>query len=276
MHPDELHPTDEQRILDSLVTLLYQYLPPDWNILVQKYRALGTRSQMPAMVWDVNNVMRPWRTPPAAAELFAQLRRTSARPGRGAWLSMDLTLRFPNQVETVFFRDDDAGWGSQTPGPESFREELELFPRDEQHLPEWFRKGLQSTPDVPSEQRPPRFRKAKPVDHWVPGQPPVVDRPHLAPAEAARVLEYLDSAPIVRSGHNSTPDLFDPATPARIPDTHQTDGSWVWMGSVPYYLRHYGVPPEPDLLNHIRASDYVVPPISNEVQQAAREQVSPK
>jgi hypothetical protein len=43
--------------------------------------------------------------------------------------------------------------------------------------------------------------------------------------------------------------------------------TWVWLGGVAYHLEVHGVPPEPDLLAHIRENGFQVP----EVQAADRE-----
>lgn len=112
---EELH-SDGQETIDSLVTLLKMYIPSDWKRLVQKYRALGHSSQAPAMVWDIDDNMYLWRPPPGVSPLFERLRDTMSRPGRGAWLSADLTLRFPGGVDLDYFWNDDAGWGDRVPG----------------------------------------------------------------------------------------------------------------------------------------------------------------
>ncbi|MFI0350658.1 hypothetical protein [Actinomadura sp. 9N407] len=90
-------------------------------------------------------------------------------------------------------------------------------------------------------------------------EPGVVMRPALAPGERDEVLRYLREAPVVYDSGNVFPDGFDPARPARVPDTYQTDGTWIWLGGVPYHLEVHGVPPEPDLVAHIRAHRFQVP-----------------
>ncbi|MFD0540822.1 hypothetical protein ACFQY7_50440 [Actinomadura luteofluorescens] len=44
-----------------------------------------------------------------------------------------------------------------------------------------------------------------------------------------------------------------------MPLTFHTDGTWVWSGAVAYYLTEHGVPPEPDLVAHIRAAGSASP-----------------
>jgi hypothetical protein len=40
-------------------------------------------------------------------------------------------------------------------------------------------------------------------------------------------------------------------------------------GAVGYYLRAHGVPPEPELATHIRASGFRVPEVADEIRSAA-------
>ena len=48
----------------------------------------------------------------------------------------------------------------------------------------------------------------------------------------------------------------------------RTDGAWAWPGAVAYYLREHGVPPDPDLVAHIRARRFTAP---SEVPEPAKD-----
>ncbi|MFF5260124.1 hypothetical protein ACFY4C_14335 [Actinomadura viridis] len=96
--------------------------------------------------------------------------------------------------------------------------------------------------------------------------PDVHRRPPLPPDEREAVLRYLRDAPLVYDLRQVFVDGFHPDRPARVPGTFQTDGTWMWSGGVPYHLEAHGVPPEPDLVEHIRANGFKVP----EVDAAAR------
>lgn len=39
----------------------------------------------------------------------------------------------------------------------------------------------------------------------------------------------------------------------------RTDGAWAWCDATAYYLREYGLAPDPGLLAHMSAAAYVVP-----------------
>jgi hypothetical protein len=93
----------------------------------------------------------------------------------------------------------------------------------------------------------------------VPGDPEVMKRPALEPAERAAVLRYLREAPVVHDSGRLLPDGFDPARPSTVPDTYLSDGTWFWLGGVPHHLENHNVSPEPDLLRHIRANNAQLP-----------------
>ena len=53
-----------------------------------------------------------------------------------------------------------------------------------------------------------------------------------------------------------------------VPMNFRTDGAWAWPGAVAYYLREHGVPPDPDLVAHIRARRFTAP---SEVPEPAKD-----
>ncbi|MEV6771277.1 YncE family protein [Nocardia sp. NPDC051030] len=64
------------------------------------------------------------------------------------------------------------------------------------------------------------------------------------------LLAYLESAPVVFAARSLDVDEFAPSD-SDVPLNYRTDGVWVWAGSVPHYLRKHGLPPEPELVQHI-------------------------
>jgi hypothetical protein len=118
------------------------------------------------------------------------------------------------------------------------------------------------------------FRQAKLFDGLgEDGVRPVVNRAKVDPEEAPRILAYLNAGAIVLFARSFIKDAFFPDNPPAVPLTYVTDGVWIWAGATRYYLEHYGLPPEPDLLAHIRANGYTVPEVSQEVKTAARDAV---
>lgn len=87
------------------------------------------------------------------------------------------------------------------------------------------------------------------------------EHPRLEGDERDQVLEYLaDGTPLLITPTLS-PDLVDPTVGEVVPTGFFTDGHWIWTDASAYYLRTYGLAPDPDLLAAIRASHYLVPEV---------------
>ncbi|WP_278261861.1 hypothetical protein [Nocardia sp. AG03] len=97
---------------------------------------------------------------------------------------------------------------------------------------------------------------------------PVVNRPPVDPQIRDRVLAYLEHAPVVLSARSYSADDFAPAE-RDVPMNFQTDGVFVWPGAVPHYLRKYGLPPEPALVQHIVARGFTLGEVAEADRQRA-------
>ncbi|WP_218000629.1 DUF6882 domain-containing protein [Nocardia higoensis] len=97
---------------------------------------------------------------------------------------------------------------------------------------------------------------------------PIVNRPPVDPRYLDRVLHYLQYAPVVLAARSRDTDDFDPAE-RDVPMNFHTDGVFVWPGAVPHYLRKYGVPPEPALVQHIIARNFEIGEVDDAARQAA-------
>jgi hypothetical protein len=96
-----------------------------------------------------------------------------------------------------------------------------------------------------------------------------VSRALVPPEETARVLAYLEEAPIVLAARGYDTDEKDPSRGANVPMTFHTDGEWIWPGAVAYYLRTHEIPPEPDLVAHIRARAFELPVVDEHTRDVA-------
>jgi hypothetical protein len=87
--------------------------------------------------------------------------------------------------------------------------------------------------------------------------------------EIERVLAYLEQAPLALAARGFDTDAVDASRGAAVPMTFQTDGEWIWPGAVAYYLRTHGIPPEPDLLAHMRARGFALPEVDDHIRDVA-------
>ncbi|MFF2844504.1 hypothetical protein [Paenarthrobacter sp. NPDC057981] len=84
--------------------------------------------------------------------LFAakRLRQAMYLPGKGTWLSMTLSITPAGDGwECTFEYYDKPAWELGDPGSDSYARELYLFPRDEEHIPDWFKEEMKGATWTP-------------------------------------------------------------------------------------------------------------------------------
>ncbi|WP_030748957.1 hypothetical protein [Streptomyces griseus] len=119
----------------------------------------------------------------------------------------------------------------------------------------------------------PEFRLASVFDHADPvtgpgfaTDHPVVEDPELH----ALLLERLTAGTPVLATPALMDDVLDASRVAEVPLTFRTDGRWVWTDTVTYYLEHYALAPDPELLAHLADPGYTVPgPLGQDVVERA-------
>jgi hypothetical protein len=68
-------------------------------------------------------------------------------------------------------------------------------------------------------------------------------------------------------------DELSPDAGMAVPRAYHTDGFWIWPAAVGYYLHRYQLPPQPDLVAHIRARGFEVGAVPEPLRQAAAAQM---
>jgi hypothetical protein len=101
----------------------------------------------------------------------------------------------------------------------------------------------------------------------------VVDRPPVEPDEFAALTAYLTKAPVALATTKTGEDELSPGAGLVVPRAYHTDGEWIWPAAVGYYLHRYRLPPQPELVAHIRARGFEVRPLDEELRQAAAAQM---
>lgn len=253
-------------LLRAIGRTMVAALPDGWQRVAAQFRQVGDYSELEVRA-VAEDVVVALSSPPELGQLFTRLRSAMYEPGIGTWFQGTYTLDASSKFDFDFDFDAEPNW-RLAPGARgresarSYTTELEHHPREHQHVPPWLAARAGLPLDV-------EFRLAKVVDAHVEGEPPVVNRQPVAQEEARAVLGYLYRAPVALSKPGVLPDIFAPHTPPDVPDAFHTDGSWIWPASVPHYLRKYGLPPEPDLLSHIRAAGHRPPYVGERVRATA-------
>ncbi|MFD4355410.1 hypothetical protein ACFWPX_22840 [Nocardia sp. NPDC058518] len=102
---------------------------------------------------------------------------------------------------------------------------------------------------------------------------PIIDRPTVMRKIHPLLLTYLESAPIILSARGFGEDEFAPCD-HDVPLNFRTDGTWIWAGAVPHYLRKHGLSPEPNLTQHILDNEFQLEEVDEETKQRALEVIT--
>ncbi|TDD07355.1 hypothetical protein E1181_09635 [Saccharopolyspora terrae] len=258
--PGSLDEATQQQLIQEIGRVIVRALPPGWQESTTEYRALGDHVETVCRLIAPNGSAIPLAAPPEVSDLFGRLRCGMHQPDRGTWVSAVYRLQRPGSYAVDFNGDNEPDW--QTPPPPSaYAEELRRHPRPAESTPQWLAAGT-----AQPEQSRPSLRTAEVFDDR--GNP-ITERAEIGRAEAERVADYLEKAPVVLAARSYDNDRLDAQRTASVPMTFHTDGSWIWPGAVAYYLRQHGVAPEPDLLNHIRALGFQLPEVTEPQRELA-------
>ncbi|MEV3922976.1 TNT domain-containing protein [Actinomadura coerulea] len=247
--PGPMDPAEQAELLsDRFPALIASHAPVLWERISGHYQAAGGRAGMSALTCRQATGAQPsWTAPAAAAALLDRLRAGTRAFHGSTWSRIDFEVVYEDgavRCRASFTHDDEP-----RPRPAAATD----------------------TPPLPR----PGLRRARIFDHAGPdGTRPAVSRPPVPPEEAGRVAEYLRRAPTVMAARSNAPDRLDPSRGAAVPLTFHTDGTWVWSSAVAYYLSEHGVPPEPDLVAHIRAGGFRVPDVDDDTMNAANAAVT--
>ncbi|MFC5745157.1 hypothetical protein [Actinomadura rugatobispora] len=257
-------PAAQQRMLERITLLLAHALPAGWEESTVVHRAVGGHTETLMQVRMVSQRFPTLVEPhPELAGLFQELRSAMYRPGVGTWFSAIFRLTFPFSFDANYDNREEPDWRDARPPAAAYEEELRLFPREPGNVPGWLAAatGAAEADDG--------LRMAKPFDSMAPDGAPVVQRAPVPDGDRDAVVRYLQQAPIVLAARSFDTDLLDPQRASSVPLTYHTDGTWIWPGAVGYYLKKHGLPPEPDLVAHIRAAGFQLPEVSEDARKEA-------
>ncbi len=238
--------------------------PDDWQQISAEFRATGRYYELSADVTDSDGNQHAWTASHDIAMHFAKLRAGMYREGRGTWFNARYQIEKPSSYNLEFDRQEPT-WRTPPP-PAAFRDELHFFPRTEDNVPEWLMRKLSG---LPPERPGRRFRLARIFDGTAPNGRPSVNRPQVADDDRDRLLEYLDHSVMALPERGHDVDRLSADGRPVVPVAFYTDGVWVWPAAVNYYLRRYGVPPDPELVNHARSNGFRPPEVDDQTRAAA-------
>ncbi|MEA5359822.1 TNT domain-containing protein [Amycolatopsis sp., V23-08] len=266
---------DQNALLRAIGRTLLHTVPGGWARVGAQFRQVGDYSEIElrAVGDEDGPVSVSLPAVPRLGGLFAQLRSAMYQPESGTWFQGTFTLDSASQFDFDFDADREPDWrvppnDGGRPSTAAYELELGTFPRSAKHLPAW----LTARAGLPLDLT---FRVARAADSHAEGERPVVNRPPVPPDQVRGVLDYLFRAPVAVRRPAPLPDIFGkPGSPPDVPNAFHTDGTWIWPAAVPHYLRKYGVPPEPELVEHARAAGFRPPFVGELVRATAEAEVA--
>jgi hypothetical protein len=266
--PQSLNQAEQQQVIQEIGRVILRMLPPGWVEANIEYRAVGAHRELVAQLIAPNGTVVPVAAPSEVWELFGRLRAGMYQPDRGTWLSAVYRLQRPSSYSVDFNGDYEPVWDT-VPTPADLAEELRLFPRTPENVPQWLGEAAGTAPAGPAP-----LRLAEVFDGTDANGRPIIQRPPVPSEEQDRVLDYLEHAPVIRTARGYDTDRLSPDSTPSVPLTIHTDGHWVWPGAVAYYLRRHTVPPEHDLVAHIRGLGFRIPEVDERAREVAVSLVS--
>ncbi|NYI87678.1 hypothetical protein HNR02_001001 [Amycolatopsis endophytica] len=260
----QLNATEQDTLVKQIGLALLRAAPRDWRRVTATYRAVGRYHELTGEVVLEDGSAQEWMATHDIATLFGRLRGGMYREGRGTWFNARYQLDHPSSYNLEYDRDEPR-WDLMPP-PQAYADELRMFPRSEDNVPEWLMRRMAG---LAPEQPGPRFRLARIFDGHEPGGRPVLNRPDLDNDEQHKILEYLNNAPVVRAERGFDLDRLAQQPAATVPVAFHTDGTWIWPAAVNYYLQEYGVAPEAELVAHIAGAGYALPEVPEQTVQGA-------
>ncbi|RKT56672.1 hypothetical protein [Saccharothrix australiensis] len=257
---------EQQQLVRQIGRAMLPVLPQGWQRVRAEYRAAGRHIEVDLAFAGPDGQWRPVRPPMDVVGLFGRLRTGMYAADRGTWLSAVYEIEAPSQFTVDFNAEDEPRWRNAPPVI-GFQDELRAFPRADDRIPDWLRHRLGLPPRA--EPVPPgELRTAHVYDGRDEEGRPVVRRQAVDPRLREALLTYLEAAPVVLAARDLDVDEFAPGD-RDVPLNFRTDGTWVWAGAVPHYLRKHGLPPEPALVRHILDRDFRVSEVDDAVRDRA-------
>ncbi|HJQ47172.1 MAG TPA: hypothetical protein VJ870_12760, partial [Amycolatopsis sp.] len=260
----QLNATEQDTLVKQIGLALLRAAPRDWRRITAQYRAVGRYHEMSGEVVNEDGSVGEWMATHDIATLFGRLRGGMYREGRGTWFNAKYQLDHPSSYNLEYDRDEPR-WDLQPP-PQAYADELRMFPRSEENVPDWLMRRMSG---LGPEQPGPHFRIARIFDGQGADGQPIINRPEIDADEGERLFTYLNAAPVVLSERGLDLDrLAQPPVP-KVPVAYHTDGTWIWPAATNYYLNEYGIAPEADLVAHVRSAGFTLTEVSDHTVQAA-------
>ena len=174
--PTQLDATEQDTLVKQIGLALLRAAPQDWQRVYVEYRAVGRYHELGGEVTLSDGTLTEWVATHDIATLFGRLRAGMYREGRGTWFNARYQLDHPSSYNLEYDREEP-DWDLMPP-TQAYSDELHMFPRSEEDVPEWLMRRMSG---LGTEQSDPQFRTARIFDGTDSMGSPVIDRDELEP-----------------------------------------------------------------------------------------------
>jgi hypothetical protein len=147
MHSTREDEFEAARDLERIIAEgLWSIRPQDrnWDKIVYTRLQTGGRGGQITFIHSNDEVKRS-KTSNEVTFAAGDLRDAMYQPGKGAWFSMTLTITPGGDGwEATYNYTEKPEWPLGEPSGDDYAQELHVYPRDEEHIPDWFRDELKT------------------------------------------------------------------------------------------------------------------------------------
>jgi hypothetical protein len=118
--------------IDTIARALTANLPPAWREVTGIYRSTTSYAELDATVDGAQLDLLP----EGLEDHFERLRREMYQPGKGTWLTAQVSVTADGHFATDFNYDDEPAWSIPVDRA-IYAADLAAFPRDAEHTPDW-------------------------------------------------------------------------------------------------------------------------------------------
>ncbi|MGW4244225.1 hypothetical protein [Nocardia sp. NPDC004722] len=176
-----LNPIEQHEMLVEITSEVIGTLPTGWSRLSVRGVMLGGISEAHTIVEMSDGTAEGWAVPRRLWRKFHSLRSGMWSEGLGTWFEFVYIVDAPGRFTIRYNRDREPQFRSPDPSENYIATENRWFRRSAEHMPEWYRRGLDGT--SMEEARPPSGPAVPP---WMTPSDPAEQR-RIDEAAAARM-----------------------------------------------------------------------------------------
>lgn len=132
---------EEETALRELALRLYNLIPDGFDRVEYSVSKTDPFSQSRLIFIGVDGSRDSIPGDREVSQLATALRKTMYRRPAGTWFSAEVVVTSAGEVDASYNYDDEPHWDF-SPDPQIYTVDLDVFPRDEAHMPEWLRQKV--------------------------------------------------------------------------------------------------------------------------------------